>query len=340
MSMSKHYDVLTICNALVDLLYKAEDVDLAQFNLSKACTSLVNTEQQQTILRHFAAQDPTVELGGSSLNAIRALAMLKKKTVFAGMLGNDHYGYTIRKRLEDLNIKGDLHTTDKDATGTCLILVTPDGERTLNTHLGASHLYTREIIPTEDLEASRILHLSGYQWDTDEQKEAVMIAMQIAKKASCEISLDLADPFVVQHNRDALTQVIRDYADIVFANEQEASLLYGTSPEETAKRIADTGAIAVVKLGARGALVQKGSQLVKIAPVATKVVDTTGAGDMFAAGFLYGHLSNLSLEECGNIAALLASDVISRFGATLSDSVIAAVLGRGLTKGRAVHLVR
>lgn len=326
MGVSKKYDVLSICNALVDIVYKASEIELMQFKLHKGHMALVDTEKQTRILRHFAGKDSTVEMGGSSLNAIRALAMLRKKTVFAGMLSKDHFGHTLRKRMEELNIKAHLHYTDQDSTGTCVVLVTDDGERTMNTNLGASRLFNSDIIPVEDLQSSKILHVSGYQWDTQEQKDAIFKAMNIAKESGAEISFDLADPFVVKNNKEAFAKVIEEYADIVFANEEEAKLLYGTKVEETAQRIAHSGACAVIKLGARGALIQKGTHSVHVSAVPTQVVDTTGAGDMFAAGFLYGYISNLTLEQSGQIAAYLASDVISRYGAHLSEEAVQFIL--------------
>lgn len=326
MNFVKKYDVLTICNALVDIIYKASDLELKQFKLKKGQMNLVETEKQLMILRHFAGKESTTELGGSSLNAMRALAMLRKKTVFAGMLAHDHFGLALRKRMEELHIKANLHYTDKDATGTCVVLVTQDGERTMNTHLGASRLYTQDIIPIEDLQESKILHISGYQWDTDAQKETIYQAIDLAKKAACKISFDLADPFVVSKNEKEFAKVIEEQADIVFANEAEAKLLYGSSPEETAQRICKTGAIAVIKLGARGAFIQDAKQSVRIEAVPTNVVDTTGAGDMFAAGFLYGYISDIGLERSGQIAAYLASDVISRYGAHLSEEAVEFIL--------------
>jgi sugar/nucleoside kinase (ribokinase family) len=187
-------------------------------------------------------------------------------------------------------------------------------------------LYTRDIIPTEDIQASRIFHISGYQWDTQEQKETIFESLSIAKNADCEFSFDLADPFVVQNNKASFAKVIEEHADIVFANEEEAKLLYGLSPEDTARRIAGLGAIAVIKLGAKGAVIQNKNEVFKIGAVPTEVVDTTGAGDMFAAGFLYGHISNLGLEKSGQIAAYLASDVISRYGAHLSEEAVQFIL--------------
>jgi sugar/nucleoside kinase (ribokinase family) len=145
------------------------------------------------------------------------------------------------------------------------------------------------------------------------------------------ISFDLADPFVVDRNRSDFISLIQEEADIVFANKEEARLLFNTTPEDTARRIADTGSIAVVKLGADGALVVKGKEEFRIQPVPTKVVDTTAAGDMFAAGFLHGFLKGKDMTTCGRVAATLASDVISRVGAIVSDDALTAA--KKLTKG-------
>lgn len=326
MTLQKKYDILTICNALVDIVYHAKDEDLSHFKMAKGCMSLVDTQQQKAILEYLGDREAAIELGGSSLNVIRALAMLHKKTVFAGMLATDRYGREIHKRMAELKIKSHLRDTDQDATGTCVILVTGDGERTMNTHLGASRLYDHDIVPVQDLRQSRIFHFSGYQWDTEQQKQAILKALHLAKEAGCFISFDLADPFVVKHNKKDFSRVIDEFANIVFANEEESRLLFDLSPEDTARKIAAAGKVAVVKLGARGAVIGSESALIPIAAVPTTVLDTTGAGDMFAAGFLYGWLSRLSLENCGKLASLLASDVISRYGAKLSPKVIQLIL--------------
>ena len=326
MNAEKKYDVLSICNVLIDIIYRADDVELAQFKLHKGHMALVESDKQMAILQHFAGRETTIELGGSSLNTIRALAMLKKKTVFAGMLANDRHGHVVKKRMDALHIKSALQYTDKDATGTCVVLVTEDGERTMNTHLGASRLFSRDIIPVEDLRASRVFHFSGYQWDTEDQMDTIEEAIRIAKASGCKVSFDLADPFVVSKHKREFLEVIKKHVDIVFANEEEAKLLYGPTAQDTAKFLAKNGAIAVIKLGPHGALIQTQEELVEVPPVRTLLIDTTGAGDMFAAGFLYGYLSNFSLAEAGNIGAFLASDVISRYGAHLSDSAIQSVL--------------
>jgi sugar/nucleoside kinase (ribokinase family) len=321
----KTIDVVSVCNALVDILIKANEADLSKLNLTKGIMHLVDYDRQKKLLDHFGSVPRTVELGGSSMNAIRTLAALGKKAVFAGMVSKDEFGEKIESRLEQLGIDSHLVFGNEDATGSCVILITPDGERTMNTHLGSSRLYDHAAVPMQHIKDARVFHFSGYQWDTDGQKNAIMNAVKTASDHGTMVSFDLADPFVVNRHRDEFLPIIAEFADIVFTNKEESRMLYQSTPEKAAEEIAKTGAVAVVKLGSEGALIQKGNRQHRIAPVKTSVVDTTAAGDMFAAGFLYGYLGDLDLDTCGKMAATLASDVISRVGATVSNSALESV---------------
>ena len=317
----KTIDVASICNALVDILVQASEHDIQALNLNKGIMHLVDDARQQEVIRHFANAKLTQELGGSSMNAIRTLAGLGAKTSFAGTIGHDSYGEAIQKRMNDLGIKPHLQKVDAH-TGICFILITPDGERTMNTSLGASCLFDEKIVPEDDIRKAKYFHFSGYQWANESQIHAIEKALRIAKEAGTKISFDLADPFVVRAQRDNFIKVIEDYADIVFANKEESLLLYETSPEDACDRIAATGAIAAIKLGKDGALIGQGKERYSIPPVPTQVVDTTGAGDMFASGMLYGLTHGKSIETSGRIAATLASDVISRIGPTVSEQAL------------------
>ena len=319
------FDISSICNALMDILVKADDSDIKALELNKGIMHLVDDGRQKTVSEHFHGKIDKTELGGSSLNAMRTLAGLGVKTSFAGMVGKDEYGDKIKKRMSDLNIDARLQTLDDTATGSCFILVTPDGERTMNTNLGASIRFNESLVPHEVIKNSRVFHFCGYQWSSEPQIKAIEAAIETAKSNGCLVSFDVADPFVVEQNREAFAKLIEEKADIVFANQEEAKLLYESDPQSACDRIATSGAIAVIKLGSEGALVGKGKDRFKISPVATKVEDTTAAGDMFAAGFLYGVLKDKSPEESGRIAATLASDVISRIGATVSDKALSSV---------------
>jgi len=319
----KTFDVVGVCNALVDILIEVEEADIKALGLTKGIMHLVDSEKQINLLKYFSDKPMSIELGGSAMNAIRTIASLGKKTAFAGMVSDDDFGYRIRSRMEELGIKASLGQSN-EPTGSCVILITPDGERTMNTHLGASRLYTNAQVPKEFIKTGHILHFCGYQWDTDGQKEAIKNSVQIAKEHGTLISFDVADPFAVGRNREEFIEVIRTDADIVFSNKEEAKMLFG-SPESAAAEIAASGAIAVIKLGAEGAIIRQGDRTYSVRPVPTSVIDTTAAGDMFAAGFLFGMSSGKSLDTCGIMAATMASDVISRIGASVSEPALARV---------------
>lgn len=323
----KTLDVVSICNALVDILVKATDKDITTLGLNKGIMHLVDDDRQKVVIDHFKDVETTKELGGSSMNAIRTLAQMGSKTSFAGTVGKDPYGELITTRMKSLGIASHISQA-KGHTGLCFILVTPDGERTMNTSLGSSIFYDESIVPEKDIAAAKIFHFSGYQWANEVQIKTIKKALKIAKENGTLISFDLADPFVVRGCREEFIKVIEEYADIVFANREEALLLYESTPEVAANKIAEAGAIAAIKLGAEGALIAKGQERHHIKPVATTVIDTTGAGDMFASGFLYGISKGKSLDVSGKIAATLASDVISRLGASVGED--------GLKKAKAL----
>lgn len=322
----KSLDLVAICNALVDVLYEVPDSVISELSLTKGIMHLVDAPRQSAVLNHLKGRKHTIELGGSSLNAMRTVASLGLKTSFAGMIGKDDFGKRISERMQQLRIESHLGLSDKEPTGSCLILITPDGERTMNTNLGASRLYDSSHVPNKSIENAKILHFCGYQWDTEGQMSGIKNALATAKRSDTLVSFDLADPFVVERNRDAFHQIIKDYADIVFCNKEEARLMFQCGPAEAAEQIAALGAVAVVKVGAEGALVRHGDSTHKIAPYTTRVIDTTAAGDMFAAGFLYGRLKDHNYATCGRMGAYLASDVISRIGATVSENALGSVV--------------
>ncbi|MCX6130275.1 MAG: adenosine kinase [Proteobacteria bacterium] len=320
----KSLDVISICNALVDILVQAKDQDIETLGLNRGIMHLVDDARQMQVIEHFSNQATTRELGGSSLNAIRTLASLGANTSFAGSIGADSYGEMIENRLKELGIKGHIHKI-KAHTGLCFILVSPDGERTMNTNLGASCLYDESIVPDADIERARVFHFCGYQWANPGQIRAIKRALDIARSNDTLVSFDLADPFVVRSCKQDFIPLIEDYADIVFSNREESSLLFDSSPETACNFIADAGAIAAIKLGAEGALIGHGTKRIQDKPVPTTVIDTTAAGDMFAAGFLYGVCQGKALEVCGRMAAELASDVIGRLGGTVSHAALQRV---------------
>jgi sugar/nucleoside kinase (ribokinase family) len=312
--------VIGIENVLMDVLAHVNDEFLDSRELRKGIMHLVEAPAQKVILDDLSAYELKTELGGSALNAVRALALLGEDVALFGAIGEDAYGQKVEKRFTELGIKNHLMKVPFQ-TGTCLILVTPDGERTMNTCLGASSHYKKELLPTSTIKNAKIMHVTGYQWSTEWQKEAVYEAAKIAQQNNVLISFDVADPFMVEQYGEEFREFADEYADIVFANSLEAKALYG-DPLTCGQRLAQSGAEAIIKMSEKGATLFRGQESIHAPAVATTVEDTTGAGDMFAGGFLYGKLKGFSDEQCLHIANTLASDVISRTGATLSDRVI------------------
>jgi sugar/nucleoside kinase (ribokinase family) len=318
-------DVVSVCSALMDVVVTVSEAELQALPLRKGYSHLLETAQQQEILEKVKHREFAYELGGSCLNAVRALALLGKKTVFAGAVGEDAFGEKIRLRTDMLQIAAQLSLQPGHATGCCVVLVTPDGERTMMASLGASSLVGQGDVPTLALQNTRFFHCSGYSWLAPSLRGAVRQAILVAKTHGSKISIDISDPCVANLVRDDMLAVIEEDADIVFANEEEANLLFPGSPEFAAQALADRGILAVIKLGAKGALLQQGAERYFVSPESVMVVDTTAAGDMFAAGVLYGLLMERGLKTAGQMGSLLAADVIGRYGATLSEQALMRV---------------
>ncbi len=318
-------DVVSVCGALMDVVVSVSEAELQTLPLQKGYAHMVGAQEQHEILEKVNHREFSCELGGSCLNAIRALALLGKKTVFAGAVGPDAFGEKIRMRTGEINITAQLSLQPGHATGCCVVLVTPDGERTMVTHLGASSEVGHADVPAQALQNTRFFHCSGYAWFAPLQKEAVCQSIAMAKANGALISIDISDPCVAKSFPQEMLDLITQNADIVFANEEEAHLLFPGSPEFAAQSLADLGILAVIKLGAKGALLQRGSERCYISAETVAVVDTTGAGDMFAAGVLYGLLLDRELEAAGRMGAALAADVIGHYGASLSEQGLARV---------------
>lgn len=321
MQKEKQLDVLSICNVLKDIIIKVSDDDIKDLGLSKGIMVLISEEEQQNILRKFQDKEKKVELGGSGTNAMRTMAILGQKVSQTGMVGEDVYGDICFQRIEELGIKNNIKKSKIGNTGTSIILITPDGERTMNTCLGMSRNYTVNEIPEADIANSKYLHLTGYQWDTNNQIEAVNHAIHIAKSNNTKISFDLSDPFCVTRHKETFINIIDAHIDVVFANLKEASMLTDKGLDESLDMLSNMADIAVIKCGPEGSWIKTKTQKIKIPANKINVVDTTAAGDMYAGGFMYGLTKNLPLEECGKIANFCAETVIQQVGARVPENL-------------------
>jgi sugar/nucleoside kinase (ribokinase family) len=325
------FDVLGIGSAIVDILAHADEALLASFDLVKGCMALTSAEKAKQI---YDRMGRAMEIsGGSAANTMAGIASLGGTPAFIGKVGTDKLGEIFKHEIEAIGV--DFHGGHHAAqlpTATCLILVTDDGQRTMNTHLGASTTLGPDDIDEARVAASRVTYIEGYQWDTPQAKEAIRKASKAAKAAGRHVALSLSDPFVVDRHREDLLTLIREDVDILFGNEEEIFRLYHASDLETAiERLKGAKVLACMTRGAKGAVVFDGNTTAAVdaAPVA-KVVDTTGAGDLFAAGFLYGYTHGRDLMGCAKIGVMAAAEVISHMGARPEVPLRDLLLKQGL----------
>ncbi len=321
----KQYDVSGLGNPLVDVLAEVDDGFIVRNGLNKGIMHLIDRQRKEELLDLLRDRELVTEAGGSCPNTIVTLALLGLSTALTGNTGNDLYGDIFEQKIKEKNVDSYLNRVECD-TGICTILITPDKERTMNTYLGACREYGAENIPEDMVARSKIFYFTGYMWDTECQKAAVTRAIDIAKTNGVLVAFDIADPFCVDRHRGDFLSIVSDKADIVFANAREACLLRG-SPEDD-----DIGAdavflgklcpLAVIKNGSEDTLIiRTGSETVRVPSFQSDVKDTTGAGDNFAAGFLYGMIRDLPLSECGRIAAFVASKTIEKIGAQAPENI-------------------
>lgn len=316
---------LAICNVLKDLIIQVSDQDLKDLGLTKGMMHLVSEAEQQKMLDYFASREKTIEMGGSGANMIRTLATLGENVSQAGMVGQDEYGELCMERVKELGIKNNIQQHAEGSTGTSIILVSPDGERTMHTCLGSSRAYTTHDIPETDIARSEYLIVTGYQWDTENQIKAIRHAVEVAKANQTKIVFDLSDPFCVDRHRETFLSLLEHSIDVVFANKKEAEMLTGKGPEESLAELAKLSDVVVVKCGSKGSWIQSGTEKVFVPCNEVTVVDTTAAGDMYAGGFLFGLLNQKSLEDCGKIANFCAETVIQNIGARIPEDLHARV---------------
>jgi sugar/nucleoside kinase (ribokinase family) len=311
------YDVLAIGNAIFDVLVQADENFLARHDMAKGSMSLINEARAATIYRDMG---PATEMsGGSAANTIVGLASFGARTAYVGKIKDDQIG---RMYAHDIRAAGVAFDTapaaDGPATGCSYILVTPDGERTMNTYLGAAQNLTPNDIDARQIAAARIIYLEGYLWDPKDAKDAFVKAATIAHDAGREVALTLSDAFCVDRYRDEFLELMRGgTVDLVFANEAELHSLYQTSDFDAAlKQLREDATLGIVTRSENGCVVVSNDGVISVPafPI-ERLVDTTGAGDLFAAGFLFGLVRKSGYENAGRLGGLAAAEVIQHIGA-------------------------
>ena len=307
--------VLGIGNALVDLLAQLEsDETLTKFNLPKGSMQLVDAATSDKVNEGTNHLKKEIASGGSAANTIHGLAKMGIKTGFIGKVGHDELG----KLFEDDMIKNGIEPLllkSNTPSGKAMALISPDSERTFATYLGAAVEVSANDLSSELYNGYEYFHIEGY---LVQNHELIETAVKLAKENGLKVSLDLASYNVVEDNLEFLQMIVKDYVDIVFANEEEAKAFTGKEPEEAIHVFGDLCEYAIVKVGKEGSMIKHNGQITKVDSIDANSIDTTGAGDLYASGFLFGLINGYSLKKCGQIGSLLAGKTIEVVGPKMS----------------------
>lgn len=314
--------ILGMGNALTDILLQIGSDDiLSSLNLLKGGMMLVDTERSLEISAAVRQYPSKMATGGSASNTINGVTRLGLNAGFVGKVGNDDVGEFFTNDSINNGVQPHLLVSGTPS-GRCIVLVSPDSERTLCTYLGAACELEATDLKPEIFSGYDIFHIEGY---LVQNHDLIRTAVMMAKNAGMQVSIDLASYNVVEANIDFLKEIVREYVDIVFANEDEARAFTGKEPEEALIHISDHCDIAVVKIGKEGSFIKSGEGHVHIRPRLATAIDTTGAGDLYAAGFLFGLANDYSLEICGKIGSLVSGNVVEVLGAKMTDEVWADI---------------
>lgn len=310
------FDVVGIGSAIVDVLAQTNDAFLSNHDAPKGTMLWVEEDQSTALYKDIG---PAVEAsGGSAANTMAGIASFGGKPAFIGKTKADQLGEIFAHDIQAVGVHYDTPPlTEGLATARCIILVTPDAQRTMFTYLGASGSLSAGDMNDDLISDSKVLYIEGYQWDLPETKKAIIGACETAHRAGNKVALTLSDPFVVERHRNDLFDLVNQYVDLLFGNEQEITTLFrANSFDEAVEALEGRVDVAALTRGADGAVTVTKDKLIQTpAEPYGKVVDTTGAGDLYAAGFLYGYTQGDELKTCARLGALAAGEVISHMGA-------------------------
>ena len=313
--LDKSYDVVGIGNAIVDVLVQADDDLIDNFELTKGTMALVDEAQAE---RLYASVGPGLETsGGSAANTLAGVAQLGGRAGFIGRVRNDQLGGIFSHDIRSVGARFDTPAaTEGPSTARCLILVTPDAQRTMCTYLGASVGLDPADLDLEMVAQAKVLYLEGYLWDSDEAKAAFIAAAEVARAHGGEVALSLSDAFCVERHRESFQELVDGHVDILFANEMEITALYkANSFEEAADQVRGRCKLAALTRSEQGSILLNGAGTHSIAPFQLgPLLDTTGAGDLYAAGFLHAYTQGQAVEACGRLGSLCAGQVVTQLG--------------------------
>ncbi len=319
-------DVLALGNALVDVLSHEDDEFVIRHGLPRGAMQMVDAEAAE---RLYAAMGPGTEVsGGSAANTAAGVASFGGRPAYVGKVRDDQLGEVFRHDLRSAGVRFDTPAaTTGPSTGRCLVVVTPDAQRTMSTYLGVATELTPADVDEDLVASARVVYCEGYLWDQPAAKEAIVHAARVAREAGRRVALTLSDPFCVDRHRSAFLDLVAGHVDVLFANDVEIRSLYEVDDfDDALQRVRGHCEIAALTRSEHGSVVVSGDEVhvVPAAPV-EEVLDTTGAGDLYAAGFLYGLTHGRDLATCGRLGAIAAAEVISHLGARPQMSLAATV---------------
>lgn len=316
----KSFDVYALGNALVDIEYHLDPQQLSTLQIEKGVMTLIDEQRHNQLVNHLGEQHEKMACGGSAANTLIAVAQMGGRCFYSCQVANDSTGQFFIQDLKQSGVDTNTHLNMNDVgvSGKCLVFVTPDADRTMNTFLGASADLDSSHVSEQAISDSEYVYLEGYLVTGDSSREAVLLAREYARKHDTKIALTLSDPTMMRFFREGMLQMIGDGVDLLFANEEEACELSGSEDiGETVEAMKQYAKTFAITRGGKGALVFDGEDLVEIEPHQVEAVDTLGAGDMFAGAFLYGLTHSLDYVDSGRLASLLSANIVTRFGPRL-----------------------
>jgi len=326
--MGKTYDVYGIGNALVDLEFEVSVEELQALNVEKGVMTLVDERRHGELLVDLRVPPAKQASGGSAANTIVAISQFGGKSYYSCKVASDEFGAFYLADLIECGVDTNLQhqSREEGITGKCIVFVTPDADRTMNTFLGiTANFSTAELVP-EALQDSRYLYIEGYLVASPTGKEAAIAARELAQAAGTQVALSLSDPNMVRFCRDGLLDIIGDGIDFIFANETEAcEMAGGTDLEGAIAYLQRYSRAFAITRGPAGSVIYDGDRLIEIAPVPVKAVDTVGAGDSYAGALLYGLSQGWSYPQAGALASRTAAQVVSQFGPRLPQEAVQAL---------------
>ena len=319
--MQKKYDLCAIGNALVDIQFEISQEELEGLHLDKGSMCLASSEKQSILLNSMADRQQFKSSGGSAANTIIAFAELGGRACFQTSLGNDDFGRFYAHEFRELGITLKAPFIEEEPTGTCIVFITPDSERTMHTCLAATSKFNHNHLDEDLIKQSEWLYLEGYHFSIENSADASFKASTIARENDTLIAVTFSDSFIIEYYNKELTKVVQN-ANLIFCNEKEACLFTEENNYLNAfNKLGKECENVALTLGSKGSLIKWGNNIYEIPPVPVQAIDSTGAGDMYAGAFLYGIQYLQSPEKAARLASLAASRIVSQFGARYDDDL-------------------